>query len=65
MKKFFASIVLLCTISVSAFAAEADTSATFDRGVGKMNSVFIPKGYIGAGVSFSYKTYEFGQGPMT
>ena len=62
MKKFIAAIVLLCTISVSAFAAEADTSATFDRGVGKMNSVFIPKGYIGAGVSFSYKTYEFGQG---
>ncbi|MBR5610895.1 MAG: hypothetical protein IKW65_05180 [Bacteroidales bacterium] len=62
MKKFIAAIVLLCTISVSAFAAEADTSATFDRGVGKMNSVFIPKGYIGAGVSFSYKTFDFGQG---
>lgn len=34
----------------------------FDRGIGKSNSVFIPKGTIGAGVSFSYNNYSFGNG---
>lgn len=32
----------------------------FDRGIGRSKSVFIPKGTIGAGVSFSYNNYSIG-----
>ena len=50
-------------MSVSLAASEVQESAeAFDRGVGKMNSVFIPKGYMGGGLTFSYKTYDMGQG---
>lgn len=48
-------------LSASASSASEETGA-FDRGVGKMNSVFIPKGYIGGGLTFSYKTYDIGNG---
>ena len=34
----------------------------FDRGIGVSKSVFIPKGSIGAGVSFSYNNYSIGNG---
>lgn len=34
----------------------------FDRGIGRSNSVFIPKGTIGTGVSFSYNNYSVGNG---
>ena len=34
----------------------------FDRGIGRQNSVFIPKGTVGAGVSFSYSNYSIGNG---
>lgn len=61
MKKFLATAILACVVSLGAYASNSEEP--FDRGVGKMNSVFIPKGYIGGGLSFSYKTYEFGQSP--
>lgn len=32
----------------------------FDRGIGMSRSVFIPKGTVGAGVSFSYNNYSIG-----
>ena len=32
----------------------------FDRGIGRSKSVYIPKGTIGAGVSFSYNNYSIG-----
>lgn len=41
-------------------ASEKEEAEVFDRGVGKMNSVFIPKGYVGGGITFSYKTYDVG-----
>ncbi len=34
----------------------------FDRGIGRSRSVFIPKGTLGAGVSFSYNNYSIGNG---
>ena len=43
-------------------ASETEEVKDFDRGVGKMNSIFIPKGYIGGGLTFSYKTYDLGNG---
>lgn len=62
IKRIFTILLAFGLTSAVLMAAEGDESAPFDRGVGKMNSVFIPKGYIGGGVSFSYKTYDFGQG---
>lgn len=63
MKKIFA--ILACALLFPAFVSAAeneDEQKAFDRGVGKMNSVFIPKGYMGGGFSFSYKTYDLGKG---
>jgi len=61
MRKFlsilFLTVVFLCSLSVT-----EGMGKTIDRGVGKMNSVFIPKGYIGGGFSFSYKTFDLGEG---
>ena len=34
----------------------------FDRGIGISTTTFIPKGTVGAGVAFSYNTYNLGQG---
>ena len=64
MKKIFISIVLALAASSGLTASEQPEEAAeaFDRGVGKMNSVFIPKGYIGGGLTFSYKTYNLGNG---
>lgn len=62
MKKIVIIAALICAAYTNLFASGGSVEEPFDRGVGKMNSVFIPKGYIGAGVSFSYKTYDFGQG---
>lgn len=62
MKRILAVLAVFGMATLASFAESGEAGAPFDRGVGKMNSVFIPKGYIGAGVSFSYKTYEFGQG---
>lgn len=60
MRKFlsilFLTVVFLCSLSVT-----EGMGKTMDRGVGKMNSVFIPKGYIGGGFSFSYKTFDLGE----
>lgn len=63
MKKLL--VFLTCALIFPAFVSAEDTEndeRTFDRGVGKMNSVFIPKGYMGGGFSFSYKTYDLGRG---
>lgn len=62
MKRILAVLAVFGMATLASFAESGEADTSFDRGVGKMNSVFIPKGYIGAGVSFSYKTYEFGQG---
>ena len=55
------AISLLLIASSSLVASEKEATKTFDRGVGKMNSVFIPKGYMGGGFTFSYKTFDLGQ----
>lgn len=51
---------LAVAASTSLAASVKEEAEEFDRGVGKMNSVFIPKGYIGGGLTFSYKTYDMG-----
>ena len=53
---------MLCS-SLSVWAAGDDTvSEPFDRGIGKANSLFIPKGTIGGGLSISYADYQLGNG---
>lgn len=50
-------------LSVGAFAkAQNDTTKVvpFDRGIGMSRSVFIPKGTVSFGTSFSYSTYDVG-----
>ena len=61
MKKILIMIALAFTFSSVMRAGESEGDVAFDRGVGKMNSTFIPKGYIGGGLTFSYKTYDIGQ----
>lgn len=61
MKKILIIMALAFASSVASAAGDGENGRAFDRGVGKMNSTFIPKGYIGGGLTFSYKTYDLGQ----
>ena len=60
MKKLLTIITFVVLLSGTLTASEKEEVKAFDRGVGKMNSTFIPKGYIGGGLTFSYKTYDMG-----
>ena len=62
MRRLFAIMTIVIFASGTLTAAEKEAVKAFDRGVGKMNSVFIPKGYVGGGLTFSYKTYDMGKG---
>lgn len=61
MKKIFLTLLTLA-VSFSAFAAKTskETKEPFSRGIGISNSVYIPKGTVGFGASFSYSTYDIG-----
>lgn len=59
MKKILSVLALTLVFFGSLNAAEKNVEK-FDRAVGKMNSVFIPKGYIGGGFNFSYNTLDLG-----
>lgn len=62
MKKIYIAMCLML-LSVGAFAkAQKDTTKVvpFDRGIGMSRSVFIPKGTVSFGTSFSYSTYDVG-----
>lgn len=62
MKRIIASILMLCA-SVSVWAVSDDVPAeTFDRGIGKANSLFVPKGTVSGGLSVSYSGYRIGNG---
>lgn len=65
MKRFLLTAMVLLTgaVSASVNAFAKDTTAVvrgFDRGIGKSNTVFIPKGTVGAGVSLAYHDYSIG-----
>lgn len=56
-------LILLAGIFSSADVFSKDTTAVtkgFDRGIGRSNSCFIPKGTVGAGVSLAYHDYSIG-----
>jgi opacity protein-like surface antigen len=59
MKKILLSLIFVACAS-SAFASETVQKEEFDRGIGISSSVFIPKGSVGFGASFSYGTYNIG-----
>ena len=48
------------TLNVSAASKEKEPVEPFDRGLDRGKTVFIPKGTVGAGVSFSYSNYSIG-----
>lgn len=64
MKKVIIAIFAF-TLSLGAYAAQKDIDTTkvipFDRGIGMSRSVFVPKGTVATGASFSYNTYSVGQ----
>ena len=49
-------------VTVKRTAKNRSAVEPFDRGIGVSKSVFIPKGSVGAGVSFSYNNYSIGSG---
>lgn len=62
MKKIIL-VILTAAVSASAFAKNENNSSSdkpFERGIGIPTSVFIPKGTVGFGASFSYGTYDIG-----
>lgn len=60
MKRLSLIIIAVFVGSLCTLAAGKKREPAFDRGVGQMNSVFIPKGTIGGGVTVSYNTYDLG-----
>lgn len=65
MKKIIITLAAALFTGVAAFAqtdVEQTENQPFDRGIEVSNSTFIPKGTVGAGVSFSYNTYNLGHG---
>lgn len=72
MRKFYTIILtLISAVSMSAatFHEENEVETAdknheiqeFDRGITMSNSIFIPKGTFGAGLTFSYNTIDLGQ----
>ena len=64
MKRIFILSVLFLSLGSALQAADREKRPVepFDRGIGRSTSVFIPAGTVGAGVSFSYNNYSFGNG---
>ena len=61
MNKIFTTILLAAlALDVSAASKEKEQTEPFDRGISREKTVFIPKGTVGAGVSFSYNNYSIG-----
>ena len=62
MKRLFAVIIFLCAALGVCAAGDGTAAEPFDRGIGKANSLFIPKGTVGGGLSVSYANYQIGNG---
>lgn len=63
MKRIFIVLTFLMTgLSSWATGGKSASEVPFDRGIGKFNSLFIPKGTIGTGLSVSYTNYKVGNG---
>lgn len=53
--------MMFSILNVFAGTPKGEPVEPFDRGIGKSNIVFIPKGTVATGVNFSYKTLDLGQ----
>ncbi len=60
MKKLLIISIILSLPIICSAGGKKEPAEPFDRGIGKSTSVFIPKGAIGGGVSFSYNDYNVG-----
>jgi len=61
MKKVSAIISLILYVTAAwAGSGVHEPVEPFDRGIGKANSCFIPKGTVGCGLSVSYNNYSIG-----
>ena len=59
------SLIILFAGLCAAFGAQARDKKIFepfDRGIEKPNTLFIPKGTVGAGATFNFMAYQLGQG---
>lgn len=54
------STILAVMVASAAMAFAQNNDKVFDRGIELPSSRFIPKGTIGAGLTFSYNTYDLG-----
>ena len=64
MKKtiIFLAAILMTGAAATAKSDKTETVEPFDRGITLSTSTFIPKGTVGAGITFSYNDYALGQG---
>lgn len=60
--KHIISTLLLLSCAAANIAAQEAEEPVFDRGIGKANSLFIPKGTTGVGLNISYSNYNLGNG---
>lgn len=61
IQHIISTLFLLSCAAINMVAQEAE-EPVFDRGIGKANSLFIPKGTTGVGLSVSYNNYNLGNG---
>ncbi len=62
MKKLFIIAIILSLPAIcSADENKEESAEKFDRGIGRSASVFIPKGAVGGGFSFTYKDMAVGE----
>lgn len=62
MKRILIAAIFACACVTLWGTDRNSESEVFDRGIGRPNSLFIPKGTIGAGLSVSYSNYQLGNG---
>ncbi len=60
MKKLFITAIIMSLPVICSAGSKGEPAEPFDRGIGKSTSVFIPKGAVGGGISFSYNDYNVG-----
>ncbi len=60
MNKLFFTAKFLSLAIISSAGGKEKPAEAFDRGIGKASGVFIPKGAVGGGISFSYNDYNVG-----
>lgn len=63
MRKLFFTVTFLFFALIAYSAEKQAEEAKFGRGIERSTTCFIPKGTVGAGVSFAYNNYNIGNHP--